>query len=84
MNLEGRISKLEKHAVGDKPEPAWLVLVYDETGKPNEAQLEQAKADYRREHPSWRGEFRVIWVTTEKGKDATEALIRGEIPWLND
>ena len=77
-DLENRISRLEK-STGDTEEKPWLVVVYDATGKPREAVLEAAKADYKATHPDWQErDFNVIWVTNEKAKQLTGQLLRGE------
>lgn len=76
MEIRRRLNRLE-NAIPPEPEcePALLVLVYGETGQPNEAQLERAKAEYRREHPGWRGnDFMVLWVTSGKAKEAVETV----------
>ena len=50
----------------------WLVVVYDDTGKPSEAALEAARAEYKAKHPDWQGQdFNVIWVIDEHTKELT-------------
>ena len=62
MSIESRIKKLEKQT-GDTGVKPWLVVVYDDTGKPSEAALEAAKAEYIAKHPDWQEkDFNVIWV----------------------
>ena len=57
----------------------WLVVVYDDTGKPSEAELEKAKAKYRKEHPDWQErDFNVIWVIDEDCKRMTEEILQGK------
>ena len=81
MSLENRIDKLEKQMGADKPEKPWLVVVYDDTGKPSEAKLEKAKTEYKAKHPDWQEQdFNVIWVTDAETKELTERLIAGERP----
>jgi len=78
-NLESRIEKLEKQTGANKAEPVTLVVVYDDTGKPSEAELEKAKAEYKKEHPDWQErDFNVIWVTDEHTKELTKRVIAGE------
>lgn len=76
--LENRIEKLEKQT-GDTEEKPWLVVVYDDTSKPSDAELEKAKAKYRKEHPDWQErDFNVIWVIDEECKRMTEEIIQGK------
>ena len=78
-NIESRIEKLEKQTGADKPEPVTLVVVYDDTGKPSEAALEAAKADYKATHPDWQEQdLNVIWVIDESTKQHTERVMAGE------
>lgn len=78
-NLGNRIEKLEKQAGANKAEPVTLVVVYDDTGKPSEAALEAAKADYKATHPDWQEQdLNVIWVIDENTKQHTERVIAGE------
>ena len=78
-DLENRIEKLEKHTGADTEEKPWLVVVYDDTGKPSEAELEKAKADYKAKHPDWQErDFNVIWVIDEECKRMTEELVQGK------
>lgn len=78
-DLENRIEKLEKQTGADKPEKPWLVVVYDDTGKPSEAVLEAAKAEYKAKHPDWQErDFNVIWVVDEDCKRMTEELVQGK------
>ena len=79
-DLENRIEKLEKQTGANKAEPVTLVVVYDDTGKPSEAELEKAKAKYRKEHPDWQEQdFDVIWVVSEDCKRALdEFILQGE------
>ena len=44
MNSKSRIERLEKAFGANKPEPPWVVVVYDNTGESSEAALEKAKA----------------------------------------
>jgi hypothetical protein len=54
-------------------------LVYDDTGKPSEAALEAAKAEYKATHPDWQErDFNVIWVTDEDCKRMTEEVLQGK------
>jgi len=77
-DLENRIEKLEKQT-GPIEEKPWLVVVYDDTGKPSEAELEKAKAKYKAKHPDWQEQdFNVIWVTDEDCKRMTEEVIQGK------
>lgn len=63
-------------------ETPWLVIVYDETGKPSQAALYKAKAEYINEHPKYDGEaFNIIWVVSQECKENVERIIAGEIPW---
>ena len=79
--LESRIDKLEKQTGIGKPEKPWLVVVYDDTGKPSEAKLEKAKAEYKAKHPDWQEQdFNVIWVKDAETKELTERLMAGEKP----
>ena len=74
-NIEHRIEKLEKHTGAGKSDEVWLVVVYDDTGKPSEAALEAAKAEYKAKHPDWqRRDFNVIWVMDEHTKELTERV----------
>lgn len=76
MNLENRIDRLEKHTRADEPGPPWLVVVYDDSGKPSEAALEKAKAQYKAAHPDWQEQdFNVIWVIDAETKELTERVI---------
>jgi len=78
-DLENRIEKLEKHTGADTEGKPWLVVVYDDTGKPSEAMLEAAKADYKAKHPDWQErDFNIIWVTDEEVKEGVKRLIAGE------
>ncbi len=78
-NIESRIEKLEKQTRVNKAEPVWLVVVYDDTGKPSEAALEAAKAEYKTKHPDWQErDFNVIWVIDAETKELTEQIIAGE------
>ena len=78
-NIESRIEKLEKQTTVNKAEPVTLVVVYDGTGKPSEAELEKAKAKYRKEHPDWQErDFNVIWVIDEDCKRITEEVLQGK------
>ena len=78
-NIESRIEKLEKQTGANKAEPVTLVVAYDDTGKPSEAALEAAKAEYKAKHPDWQEQdFNVIWVTSEHAKELTERIISGE------
>ena len=78
-NIENRIEKLEKQTMANKAEPVTLVVVYDDTRKPSEAELEKAKAKYRKEHPDWQEQdFNVIWVIDAETKELTERVIAGE------
>ena len=80
-DMENRINKLERRTGTDKPEKPWLVVVYDDTRKPSEAELEKAKAEYKANHPDWSEQpFNVIWVTDAETKELTERLIAGEGP----
>ena len=77
-STENRIKKLEKRTSYTEEKP-WLVVVYDDTGKPNEAALEEAKAKCRATHPDWQErDFNVIWVTDENAKQLAERVIAGE------
>ncbi len=77
-NIESRIERLERHA-GDNEGKPCLVVVYDDTGKPSEAALEAAKAEYRAKNPNWQEkDFNVIWVIDEHTKELTERVIAGE------
>ena len=77
-DLESRIEKLEKHT-GDTESPPYLVVVYDDTGKPSEAALEAAKVEYKAKHPDWQErDFNVIWVIDEDCKRMTEEIIQGK------
>lgn len=79
MNLENRIDKLEKQTGADEPEKPWIVVVYDGAGKPGEAELEKAKAEYKANHPDWQEQdFNVIYVRDAETKELTEQLIAGE------
>jgi len=54
-------------------------LVYDDTGKPSEAALEAAKAEYKATHPDRQErDFNVIWVTDEDCKRMTEEVLQGK------
>ena len=78
MSIKGRIEDLEKHT-DDAEVPPWLVVVHDDTGKPSEAALEAAKAEYRATHPDWQErDFNVIWVINEDCKRMTEEVIQGK------
>ena len=78
-DLENRIEKLEKQTGDNKAELVTLVVVYDDSGKPSEAELEKAKAKYRKEHPDWQEQdFNVIWVIDAETKELTERVIAGE------
>ena len=78
MSIESRVEKLEKHTSDTEVKP-WLVVVYDDTGKPSEAALEAAKADYKATHPDWQErDFNVIWVIDEDCKRMTEEIIQGK------
>jgi hypothetical protein len=78
-NIESRIEKLEKQTRVNKAEPVTLVVVYDDTGKPSEAELEKAKAEYKAKHPDWQEQdFNVIWVIDAETKELTERVIEGE------
>ena len=78
-NIESRIEKLEKQTGADKPEKPWLVVVYDDTRKPSETELEKAKAEYKAKHPDWQEQdFNVIWVMDAETKELTERVIAGE------
>ena len=66
MNSKSRIERLEKAFGANKPEPPWVVVVYDNTGEPSEAALEKAKAEYEKEHPDWQKQYlNVICVIDE-------------------
>jgi len=79
MGIKDRIENIEKHIGADIEEKPWLVVVYDDTGKPSEAELEAAKAEYKAKHPDWQErDFNVIWVIDEATKEATEQLLAGE------
>jgi len=81
VSLENRIERLEKTTGADKPEKPWLVVVYDDTRKPSEAELEKAKAEYKANNPDWQGQdFNVIWVMDAETKKLTERIIAGELP----
>ncbi len=54
-NLEKRIEKLEQSTGVGQQKEVWLVVVYDGTGKPSEAALEAAIANYKAKHPDWQG-----------------------------
>ena len=78
-NIESRIEKLEKQTGADKPEPVTIVVVYDDTGKPSEAALEAAKADYKATHPDWQEQdLNIVWVTNENTKRGLERIMAGE------
>jgi len=78
-HIESRVEKLEKQTGANKAEPVTLVVVYDDTGKPSEAELEKAKAEYKATHPHWQErDYNVIWVTDEHTKKLTERVIVGE------
>jgi len=78
-NIESRIEKLEKQTGADKPEKPWLVVVYDDTGKPSEAALEAAKAEYKAKHPDWQErDFNVIWVIDEETREGVQRVMDGE------
>ena len=65
MTLRKRIDELEKKTGAGKSDEIWLVVVYDDTGKPSEAALEVAKSEYKAKHPDRQGrDFNVIWVKT--------------------
>ena len=77
-NLEHRIERLEKQTSDTEDKP-WLIIVYDDTGKPSEAALEVAKAEYQREHPDYQGQdFKIIWVTSEECKKNCLRVMAGE------
>ena len=79
MNIENRIEKLEQRTGSNKAAPVTLVVVYDDTRKPSAAELEKAKAKYRKEHPDWQEQdFNVIWVLNAETKELTERVIAGE------
>ncbi len=86
MGIERRIENIEKQTGANKAKPVWIVVVYDDTGKPSEAELEKAKAEYKKEHPDWQGQdFNVIWVMDAETKELlgkagerTKNLIVGE------
>ena len=74
-NIEHRIEKLEKRAGVGKSDEVRLVAVYDDTGKPREAALEAAKAEYKAKHPDWQGQVStVIWVMNKHIKELTERV----------
>ena len=78
-NLEKRIDKLEKSTGVGEQEKVWLVVVYDDTGKPSEVALEAAKAEYKATHPDWQErDFNVIWVIDEDCKRMTEEVLQGK------
>jgi hypothetical protein len=78
VSIESRIEKLEKQT-GDTEVKPWLVVVYDDTGKPSEAVLEAAKADYKATHPDWQErDFNVIWAIDEDCKRMTEEVLQGK------
>jgi hypothetical protein len=63
-------------------ESPWLMIVYNETGKPSQAALDKAKAEYINEHPEYNGEaFNIIWVASQECKENVEQIIAGEMPW---
>ena len=77
-NIESRIEKLERQTGGTEVKP-WLIVVYDDTGKPSGAVREAAKAEYQREHPDYQGqEFNTMWVTSEECKRNTLRVMAGE------
>ena len=79
MSIERRIEKLEQSAGVGQQKEVWLVVVREGTGKPSEAALEAAKAEYKAKHPDWQGrDFNVIWVIDEDCKRMTEEIIQGK------
>lgn len=78
IDIEKRINDLEKQtgSTGEKP---WLIVVYDDTGKPSEAVLEKAKADYKAKHPDWQErDYNVIVVKDEESKEQTKCILADE------
>jgi len=77
-SIERRIEKLEELRA-NKSEPVWIVVVYNDTGKPSEAELEKARIEYKKEHPDWEEkDINVIYVTSENAKKLTERILAGE------
>ena len=75
MGIKSRINNLEKYTTAGDSKPVLLVAVYDDTGKPSEAALEAAKAEYKAKHPDWQGQYSIeIWVSNEHAKELIEHI----------
>ena len=78
MSIEKRIENLERTTGAGQQKDVWLVAVYDDTGKPSEAALEAAKAEYKAKHPDWQerdmNRIYVIWVKNEHTKELIEHI----------
>ncbi|MBI2855084.1 MAG: hypothetical protein HYX87_09240 [Chloroflexi bacterium] len=82
MRLDRRLELLEKISRINEREVVWLVVVYDRSpgiSAATEAEKEAAIARYKSEHPDWESkDFNIVYVVSERGKEMTERVIRGE------
>ena len=73
-DLESRIDKLEKYTSAEDDKEIILTAVYDDTGKPSEAALEAAKAEYKAKHPEWQGRVHIVIWVDEHTKELIEHI----------